>query len=250
MGNSLHKKIEAHAAYLKLRHLSEIYENLAEKSAISKLSHVEFLSLILEAEVQHKKELSVDRRIKQAKFPYLKTMEGFNFSFQPCLNEKEVLHLSGLNFMEHKQNVIFLGPPGVGKTHLATALGIKACSSGYRVEFRSSTSLISELALAEKKGELIQTLMRFSRLHLMIIDEMGYMPISNHEANLLFQLVSILYEKVSVILTSNFNFDEWSRFFQDSIVATAIVDRIVHHGHLFFINGASYRIKEKIKKSL
>ena len=106
------------------------------------------------------------------------------------------------------------------------------------------------MALAEKKGELIQTLMRFSRLHLMIIDEMGYMPISNHEANLLFQLVSMLYEKVSVILTSNFNFDEWSRFFQDSIVATAIVDRIVHHGHLFFINGASYRIKEKIKKSL
>lgn len=249
MDKSLNKTIESHLSILKLKGISNVYESMSESASKSKLSYLEYLSLLLETAVNQKKSNSTQRRISQAKFPMLKTVESFDFSFQPGLNEKEVLQLNSLSFLDQKNNVIFLGPPGVGKTHLAIALGIQACSLGHRVEFKSCKSLISELALAEKNGDLMNKLIHFSRIHLLIIDEMGYMPISNHEANLLFQLVSMLYEKVSIILTSNFNFDAWNRFFQDSVVAAAIIDRLVHHAHLFFINGSSYRVKEKLKIS-
>jgi len=247
MSNSFAKHIQAHSKFLNLSNLPLVYSALAEKAVKSNLSYEEFLALLLDQEVSKKTENSVQRRVFSAKFPFLKTLEEFDFSFQPSLNEKAISQLALLDFIDKKENVLLLGPPGVGKSHLAIALGIKACAARLRIYFTTAQSLIKELAIAEKEGALVDKLAFFSRLHLMIIDEMGYMPISNHEANLLFQLIAIRYEKGSIILTSNFNFDEWGRFFPDSVVASAIIDRLVHHSHLFFVSGLSYRLKDKLK---
>ncbi len=160
-----------------------------------------------------------------------------------------MIKLCSLDFIEQKGNVIFLGPPGVGKTHLSIGLGIKACMGKYRVLFQTAQSLIEELMLAKKDGSLIDLLMSYSRLHLLIIDELGYMPITREQANLLFQLISMRYEKGYIILTSNYNFDEWGRIFEDNVVAAAIIDRLVHHARIFYINGGSYRLKDKLKRA-
>ncbi len=160
-----------------------------------------------------------------------------------------MIRLNSLEFIENKENVIFLGPPGVGKTHLSVGLGIKACTAKYRVIFTSVQRLIEELMLFQKDGSLMERLMAYSRVHLLIIDELGYMPITRDQANLLFQLISARYEKGSIILTSNYNFDEWGRIFEDNVVASAIIDRLVHHARIFYINGSSYRLKDKLKKT-
>ena len=248
MSNSLATHIQKNARFLKLSALPAIYTQLAEKAVKSKLSYEEFLAILLEQEVAKKTDSSIQRRIFSAKFPFVKTIEDFDFGFQPSLNEKEIAQLATLNFIDAKENIVFLGPPGVGKSHLAIALGIKACAARLRIYFTTAQALIKELALAEKEGILVDKLAFFSRLHLIIIDEMGYTPVSNHEANLLFQFIAIRYEKGSLILTSNFNFDEWGRFFSDSVVASAIIDRLVHHAHIFFVSGHSYRLKDKLNK--
>lgn len=250
MSNSsaLAAHIQKNARFLKLSLLPTIYPQLADRAVKSKLSYEEFLALLLEQEVAKKTDTSIQRRIFGAKFPFVKTIEDFDFTFQPSLNEKEIAQLATLNFIEAKENIVFLGPPGVGKSHLAIALGIKACAARLRIYFTTAQALIKELALAEKEGILVDKLAFFSRLHLIVIDEMGFTPVSNHEANLLFQFIAIRYEKGSLILTSNFNFDEWGRFFSDSVVASAIIDRLVHHSHIFFVSGHSYRLKDKLNK--
>ena len=219
------------------------------KATKSKLQYEEYLLLLLEEEIKRKQDSSVKSKIISAKFPFVKTIEEFDFSFQPDFKEKEVIRLSGLEFIENKENVIFLGPPGVGKTHLAIGLGIKACIQKYRVIFISASKLLEDLLISSKNGTLVNKLLMYSRFNLLIIDELGYMPIVKEQANLLFQLISMRYEKGSVILTSNYNFDEWSKVFDDNIVASAIIDRLVHHSSLFYINGSSYRIKDKIRKN-
>ena len=237
--------------YLKVLRLPGIllhYRDIADQATQKKLHYDEYLTLVLEAEVKRKQEASVKTKVTTAKFPYVKMIEQFDFSFQPSLNEMEIARLGSLAFIETKGNVIFLGPPGVGKTHLAVGLGVKACMAGYRVLFLTAQKLLEELIIAKREGNLMGKLLAYGRLHLLVIDEMGYMPISRDQANLLFQLIATRYEKGSIILTSNYNFDEWGNIFEETVAAAAIIDRLVHHANIFYVNGSSYRLKDKLKK--
>ena len=245
----LTRQIDTHLKELSLRAMTDSYKDLAIKASKSKLTYEEYLALLLEMEINRKKESTINSKLIKSKFSYLKTIEEFDFSFQPNIKETELINLCSMDFIEQKSNVIFLGPPGVGKTHLSIALGVKACTNRYRVLFITVQKLLEDLMLSQHDGSLIERLMFYSRLHLLIIDELGYMPIPREQANLLFQLVSSRYEKGSIILTSNYNFDEWGKVFEDSVVATAIIDRMIHHAKIFYINGSSYRLKDKIKKS-
>jgi len=192
----------------------------------------------LEEELKGRNERSVRTKIHKAKVPFVKTLEEFDFSFQPSLGEKEVMRLGSLDFIEKKENLV---------THLAVGFCIKACQAKYRVLFMSTQKLIEDLMLCVRDGSLARRLLYYSRLHLLVIDEIGYMPITKEQANLLYQLISMRYEKGCIILTSNYNFEDWGEVFQDNVVAAAIIDRIVHHAKIFYINGASYRLKNKLK---
>jgi DNA replication protein DnaC len=222
------------------------YQEEARKAAQDKSPYEDYLARLVEMEAMSKMERSINAKIQKARFPALKTIEEFDFSFQPGLNEKEVIRLTSLDFLEKRENLLFLGPPGVGKTHLATAFGIKACLAKYRVLFIRTPYLLAQLGIAQQTGKLGQTLLAFSRLDLLIIDELGYMPISPEQANLLFQLVSTRYEKGAIILTSNYGFEDWGPIFTDQVIAAAIIDRLVHHSHIFVINGNSFRMKQKL----
>ena len=238
-------ELEAYMKELKLKGMLANYGIMAEEASKKNLPYEKYLSLLLKSEYERKKDGSIKNKISKAKFPYIKTLEGFDFGFQPHIEEKEIIRLSGLCFIEEKHNVIFLGPPGVGKTHLSIALGIQACMAKYRVVFYTAQKLIEELVIAEKDGSLLDKLLYYSRIDVFIIDELGYMPISKEQANLLFQLVSMRYEKKPLIITSNYSFDGWGNIFHDTVVAAAIIDRIVHHAYIFPINGSSYRVKGK-----
>lgn len=244
----INNQIESHAKELSLKSILENYEKVADKATKSKLTYQEYLVLLLEMEVKRKLENSTNTKLIKSKFPFTKTIDEFDFTFQPNLPEKEIIRLSSLSFIEEKSNAIFLGPPGVGKTHLSVGLGVKACLARYRVLFVTLKKLLEELYIAQVEGTLAEKLLFYSRLHLLIIDELGYMPITKLQANLLFQLVSARYEKGAIILTSNYVFDDWGQVFEDTVVAGAIVDRLIHHSSVFYINGSSYRLKDKIKR--
>lgn len=247
MSNKLISYLESQMQALKLKGMLAHYREIAEKASQNNLSYTEFLSLLFEEELKRKNDGTVKTKINKARFPFIKTLEEFDFGFQPSLREKEIIALSSLDFIEKKENVIFLGPPGVGKTHLSVALGIKACMAKYRVAFITAQKLLEELMLSARDGSLADKLLGYSRLNLLVIDELGYMPVSKEQANLLFRLVSMRYEKGSIILTSNYNFNEWGEIFSDQVVAAAIIDRLVHHARIYYINGTSYRLKGKLK---
>jgi DNA replication protein DnaC len=236
-------RLELQLKSLKLTNILAHYQTEAQAAAQQRLSYEDYLARWVDLEAVAKLERSVNARIAKARFPTLKTIEGFDFSFQPQLNEKEIIRLTSLEFLENKENLLFLGPPGVGKTHLAIAFGVKACLAKYRVLFTTCQDLLANLLLAQKTNRLGQTLLQLARLDLLIVDELGYLPISPEQANLFFQLVSSRYEKGAMILTSNYGFEDWGPIFTDQVIATAIIDRLVHHSHIFAINGNSFRMR-------
>lgn len=242
-------KTDEYLRILSLNHIKEIYKTEAEKAIRAKLSYQDYLLRLIESQVLMKIDRSINRRLNMAGFPAIRRLEEYDFSFQPQLNEKLIREeASNLNFLQEAKNIIFLGPPGVGKSHLAIAIGINACKQRKRVMFYTADLIAQMLASAEVTGTLNKTLDDLSRIELLIIDELGYMELSKKTATLFFQLIARRYERTSTIITSNKPLEEWGQIFQDDIVATAILDRLLHHCHPIFIQGKSYRLKNYSKE--
>lgn len=241
-------QIDIYLKTLSLHRISDIYRQEAENAANTKLSYQDYLLRLLEQQVLSKIERSVNRKMQLAAFPQIKRLEEFDFSYQPKINEQLIRELASLDFLSDGKNILFIGAPGVGKTHLAISIGVKATQARKRVLFFTADQLTQDLATAEISGRLNPVLDQLGRVDLLIIDELGYLSLSKQTAKLFFRLVSKRYERGSTIVTSNKPFEQWGEIFNDDVVAAAILDRLLHHSYPFLINGKSYRMKH-ISKS-
>ena len=233
---------------LKLPFMLEHFEELARKAGSGQWSHVEFLTRLIEGEAAEHQDRARQRRITQAGFPVLKTLERFDFTWPTKMNRLAVQNLFRLKFIEDKANAILIGGVGLGKTHLATALGLAACHAGTRVRFAIAIDIINNLLAAQKAGRLVKKLKEYTRPELLIIDELGYLPIDQRGADLLFQIISQRYERGSIVLTTNKVYKHWpSMFNNDSTLTSAILDRVLHHAETIVIEGKSYRMKDRIE---
>ncbi len=223
---------------------------LAQEAAAHEWSYVEFLDHLTQTELAARAERAVTRRIREAHFPYLKTLDQFDFGFQPSINERQIRDLAAMRFVAHGENVLLLGPPGVGKTHLAIALGLAAIQQGLSVVFYTVSDLLDLLGREVKADRLSQRLRTLCRPHLLILDEMGYFAIDRRTAQLLFQLVSQRYARGSIILTSNKSYGEWGDIFSDTVLAAAMLDRLLHLSTTVNIRGQSYRLKDKLRSGV
>jgi DNA replication protein DnaC len=235
---------------LKLHKTSQRLEILLQEAGENDVSYTDFLDQLLTEEVSQKHEKQITMHTTMARLPYIKTLEAFDFSFQPSIDARKVKELAACTFIERAENVIFLGPPGTGKTHLSVSLRLKAIQRNYRTLFTSAATLIVSLTKAYAENRLEEKLKFYCVPKLLIVDEIGYVPVDQHGAHLLFQLISRRYERGSIVLTSNRGFGQWGEIFGDNIIATAILDRLLHHSIVVNIKGESYRLKEKLKSGL
>jgi DNA replication protein DnaC len=235
---------------LRMEHLEAQIDAVCEQAAQKQLDYKAFLAQALETEWQGRYQKGIEARLRQARFPWLKTLDQFDFDFQPSLDRRQIRELAGMSFVERAHNVVLLGPPGVGKTHLAIALGVRAVEAGYSVLFLTLESLMTRLVKAFNENRLERSLQQLVYPKVLIVDEIGYLPLSNLEASLFFRLVTRRYERASLIVTSNKSFLDWGEVFNDPVVATAILDRLLHYSTTLNIKGESYRLKEKRKAGL
>jgi DNA replication protein DnaC len=230
---------------LKAPNLAQAVTRLGDRARSEGWTHEEFLAACLEREVAARQSNGGEIRIRSARFPARKTLEEFDFDHQRSLKRELISHLGALDFVEARDNIVFLGPPGTGKTHLAIGISIRACQAGHRVLFATAAEWVDRLALAHDAGKLHDELLRLGRYPLVVIDEVGYIPFEAQAANLFFQLVSSRYERASLIVTSNKPFGRWGEVFGDATVAAAMIDRLVHHAEVVSLKGDSYRLKDR-----
>jgi DNA replication protein DnaC len=230
-------RIRATATKLGLSHLTDTLTEYVSRADTGGLAYLDFLDLVLEEELAVREERRFRHALRLSKMPHHKTLEEYDFSYQPELDPRKVRDLATLAFVEAKANVALLGPPGVGKTHLAIALAVASCRAGFTVYFTTLDDMVRQLKAADAIGRLASKLKTYLRPTVLVVDEVGYLPLERNEANLVFQLISKRYEKGSIVLTSNKSFSEWGQVFSDEVLATAILDRLLHHCEVIAMGG-------------
>jgi DNA replication protein DnaC len=235
-------------ASLKLSHLLERFEPLAQQAGAEQWSHVDYLAQLIEGEAHAREDRSIQRRVGLARFPVVKTLDLFEWSWPTKINRPQIQNLFRLRFIEDKGNVIFIANVGLGKSHLAIALAHTACLRGYSVLFTTAVDIINSLSAAQAQGSLKRELRKYLQPRLLVVDELGYLPIDKHGADLLFQIISERYERGALIIPSNRAYKHWPEIFNhDSTLTSALLDRLLHHAETVLIEGKSYRMKEQIE---
>ena len=231
--------------YLKLPYICENYESVGKIAARKQWTHIHCLSELIKQEANLKRDRIIQRRIRMARFPVIKTLDEFNWSWPRKINQAQIQNLFRLKFIEEKSNIVFIGSVGVGKTHLASALGYQACLKGHTVLFTSAIDTINNLIAAQHAERLKQELKKYLRPSLIILDELGYLPIDKNGADLLFQIISSRYERGSIVITTNRVFKDWPQIFNnDTTLTSALLDRLLHHTEAVVVEGKSYRMKK------
>ena len=251
MTQLVRQRLDHNLGRLGLVTLKEQLDGVLDLAQKESWAYSDLLDRLFEEELATRESRRVRNALKLSGFPALRTLDAFDFAFQPSIDKARIAELASLGFLEKKENVLLLGPPGVGKTHLAIALGVKACQCGFSVYFTTLDDLVKNLTAADAAGKLKQKMRTYThKSALLLVDEIGYLPLSRKEANYLFQLVSARYEKSSLILTSNKSFTEWNEILGDEVIAAAILDRLLHHSHVLSIRGQSYRLRDKLNVAL
>jgi len=234
---------------LKLRGVAHCLDEIIHDAEMDKTSYLTFLNTLLSAEIEHRIQRRVERNMIGAHLPVVKRMDQFDFGRVKGIGKSQVANLLDCRWIDNKENLLFFGPPGIGKTHLAIAFAVEVVERGYKVCFEKITNLIKLLKTAEIQKASEYRIRRIMKSNLVIIDEIGYTPIEKREANLFFNLISEMHERVSLIITSNKSFDSWAEMMGDSVMTTALLDRLLHHARIFNLEGESYRIRNQRKEN-